>query len=126
MSDGKMEFDTGMIASLAQELAHELTTRDEHKEVIGAMLKTLRDFEADADVALKVMSGALLLMARAQDAAAGAGAIVAIKLLNCLMPGRKAMDVADIALDMLKRTANGIDDDSPAIRVVVMHMTPKG
>ena len=114
-----MEAET--VFRLAKELAAELTRRDDHRAVISAMLETLHEGGAGAMEVIKVFSAALLLMARAQDAAAGAGAIVAIKLLNCLMPGRPVAEIADAALDMLKKTANGEDDDAPAIRIVVIH-----
>jgi len=120
MSKKQMEFDNDTVVALSQELAKQLTAGDEHRQIISAMLRTLHDFEADAGVVLRVLSGALLLTARAQDAAAGAGAIVAIKLLALLMPGRDAHEVAEIALDMLKATANGTDDAPRHIRVVVI------
>jgi len=107
------------IANLAQELAQQLTMRDDHRQVISAMLETLHDFNADAMDVIKILSASLLVMARAQDTAAGAGAIVAIKLLCLLMPGRDALEVADVALSMLKATTNA-SGEPRTMHIVVM------
>jgi len=119
MTKEKTKFDSETVYRLAQDLAGALCINDDYPAVIAAMLETLHTFDAGAMDVLKVFSAALLAMAKAQDAAAGAGAIVAIKLLALLMPGRDMGEVADAALEMLKTAARG-GEETRHIRVVIL------
>ena len=111
------EASPAFLHRMTQTLVEALIAKDDPHEVLMALLKTYTETDLEGNDLIKIMAGALILMAKANARAGFAAYGVVIQLLSILYADRNLEQLNVIARDVLTaRTPM----DWPEIHVVVM------